>query len=88
MKIEISKKTLKFLNELQPKHAKQIAIKALSLAVEPRPIDSAKLKGRDDLLRVDSGEYRIIYRIEEDMVKIIVIGKRNDVEVYKNLTFK
>ena len=87
MKIEISKKTLKFLNELQPKHGKQLAIKALSLAVDPCPNDSAKLKGRDDLLRVDSGEYRIIYRIEEDTVKIVIIGKRND-EVYKNLTLK
>jgi len=32
---------------------------------------------------VDIGEYRIVYRIEDDTVGICLIGKRNDSEVYK-----
>ena len=31
------------------------------------------------------GEYRIIYRIQEDILKIALIGKRNDAEVYRQL---
>lgn len=37
--------------------------------------------------RVDSGEYRIVYRFNanEDLVEVILVGKRNDDDVYKRL---
>jgi mRNA interferase RelE/StbE len=37
--------------------------------------------------RVDSGEYRIVYRFDTnlDLVEVILVGKRNDDEVYKQL---
>lgn len=78
---------LDFLKGLQPKIAAQIAKKVLALNVEPRPIDSKELTGYTGYYRVDSGEYRIVYRFrpEEDLVEIILVGKRNDDEVYKQL---
>ena len=33
--------------------------------------------------RVDVGEYRIVYDLPEDMVRVLLIGKRNDDAVYK-----
>jgi mRNA interferase RelE/StbE len=36
-------------------------------------------------MRTDSGEYRIIYRVEEDELHVALIGKRNDDEVYRLL---
>lgn len=53
---------LDFLNGLQPKIAAQIAKKVLALNVEPLPTDSKQLSSYQDLYRVDSGEYRIVYR--------------------------
>ena len=78
---------LDFLKGLQPKIAAQIAKKVLALNVEPIPTDSQKLKGYLDLYRVDSGEYRIVYRFspEQDLVEVILVDKRNDDEVYKRL---
>jgi mRNA interferase RelE/StbE len=78
---------LNFLQGLQPKIAAQIAKKTLSLNVDPLPADSKQLKGYPDLYRVDSGEYRIVYRFKskEDLVEVILVGKRNDDEVYKKL---
>lgn len=40
--------------------------------------------------RVDSGEYRIIYRFipVENLVEVVLVGKRNDDDVYKRLTRK
>jgi mRNA interferase RelE/StbE len=78
---------LDFLKGLQPKIAAQIAKKTLSLNVDPLPNDSKQLKGYPGYYRVDSGEYRIVYRFnsEEDLVEIILVGKRNDDEVYKQL---
>lgn len=78
---------LDFLNGLQPKIAAQIAKKVLTLNVDPLPNDSKQLIGYPGYYRVDSGEYRIIYNFnpEEDLVEIILVGKRNDDEVYKKL---
>ena len=37
------------------------------------------------MLRVDSGEYRIVYTVTEDTLRVVLIGKRNDDEVYRRL---
>jgi len=36
-------------------------------------------------LRADVGEFRIVYLVETDTIKIVLIGKRNDSEIYKML---
>ncbi len=78
---------LDFLQGLQPKIAAQIAKKVLSLNINPLPQDTKELIGYSGLYRVDSGEYRIVYRFypKDDLIKIILVGKRNDDEVYKQL---
>ncbi|MEH2303000.1 MAG: type II toxin-antitoxin system RelE/ParE family toxin [Nostoc sp.] len=78
---------LDFLNGLQPKIAAQIAKKVLALNVEPLTADSEQLFSYQDLYRVDSGEYRIVYRYfpDQDLVEVILVGKRNDDDVYKRL---
>ena len=48
----------------------------------------AQLKGYP-YYRADVGEYRIIYEIEESiLLLVILIGKRNDGDVYKKLSRK
>jgi mRNA interferase RelE/StbE len=78
---------LDFLKGLQPKIAAQIAKKVLALNIDPLPPDSKELIGYSGYHRVDSGEYRIVYRFnpDDDLVEVILVGKRNDDEVYKQL---
>ncbi len=78
---------LDFLKGLQPKNAAQIAKPVMALNVDPMPSDTKELSGYPNYYRVDSGEYRIIYRFnsQEDLVEILLVGKRNDDEVYKQL---
>jgi mRNA interferase RelE/StbE len=78
---------LDFIKGLQPKIAAQISKKVLSLNLDPLPTDSKELKGYEGYYRVDSGEYRIVYRFDpqNDLVEVILVGKRNDDEVYKQL---
>ncbi|MCL1472323.1 type II toxin-antitoxin system RelE family toxin [Argonema antarcticum] len=78
---------LDFIKGLQPKIAAQIAKKVLALNVAPLPADSKELIGYPGYYRVDSGEYRIVYQFnaDEDLVEVILVGKRNDDEVYKKL---
>jgi mRNA interferase RelE/StbE len=81
----IEKSVLKTLNDLPLKQYKQVTIKLFSLQRNSFPQDSKKLKGFDNSYRVDQGEYRILYTVEDDKIRVFKIGKRNDDEVYQNL---
>lgn len=85
LSLRIAKSARKGLGELQPKFFKQVMTKILLLLEDPRPQDCKQLKGHPGLYRVDQGEYRILYTIEENAIKIFRVGKRNDDEVYENL---
>jgi mRNA interferase RelE/StbE len=82
--IRISRRAAKEQKNFPAKHRKQIAAKILQLQKDPTPNDSKKLSGYP-YYRVDVGEYRIIYQMEDDVLSILRIGKRNDAEVYRNL---
>ena len=76
----------KFLARVHPKYGRQIVQKMQLLRSNPRPNDSKQLHGYSFIyFRTDSGEYRIIYRFTEEILYIVLIGKRNDDEVYKQL---
>lgn len=83
--LDLTHDTYKFLEKLPPKNFKQIFKAILQLLEEPRPNDSISMKGYPGLFRKDIGEYRIIYRIEKETIKIPLIGKRNGNEVYDQL---
>lgn len=84
LSLNLSRKASKFLKKLPPKQAKQIALKIQQLCDNPYPNDSLNLKGYP-FWRTDIGEYRIIYNITKDVLEILIIGKRNDDDVYKQL---
>lgn len=86
-KLELDRDAAKYLQELDAKQYKQVASKMLSLMTNATPADYSQLKGYS-YQRVDSGEYRIIYRFDTETVFIILIGKRNGDEVYDKLKRK
>jgi mRNA interferase RelE/StbE len=77
----------RFLERLDAKQYKQVVRRIFALAADVTPPDSAKLEG-SNLRRVDQGEYRIVYSFDADTVFIIIVGKRNDDEVYARLRRK
>ncbi|MEK6745669.1 MAG: type II toxin-antitoxin system RelE/ParE family toxin [Pseudomonadota bacterium] len=89
LKIEVSRQARKFTPKLPAKHQRQIVAAIDKLVVNPYPHDSIQIQGRVlGLRRVSVGEYRIIYHIENDVLFVDVIGKRNDDSVYKILEMK
>ncbi|MBU1398186.1 MAG: type II toxin-antitoxin system RelE/ParE family toxin [Proteobacteria bacterium] len=84
LKLDLTKKAMAFLDKLPPKQFKQVSTKIFSLMANPQPNDSKELKGYH-YRRTDVGEYRIIYRVEENVLKVALVGKRNDSAVYKEL---
>lgn len=85
--LDMDRDAAKYLQELDAKQYKQVAPKMLSLMVNATPAEYSQLKGYS-YCRVDSGEYRIVYRFEADTVYIALIGKRNGDEVYDKLKWK
>ncbi|MHB1000025.1 MAG: type II toxin-antitoxin system RelE family toxin [Armatimonadota bacterium] len=85
----LSKDAHKFIKDLLPKHAKQVLVKILDLCQDPEPADSILLKNSPEKFRrTDIGEYRIIYKVDNDDLDIYIIGKRNDDEVYQQFNNK
>lgn len=76
------------------KHQAQVAQKLDELERNPKPADAKAIRGEHfkkrgwNFYRVDVGEYRIVYDLDEasktvTIVTIAVIAARNDDKVYK-----
>lgn len=85
--LDLTHQAKDFLDQLDSKRFRQVVKKIFSLMENSRPPDSRPLQGYP-FSRADIGEYRIIYRAEERCLKVALVGKRNDDEVYKRLSRK
>ncbi|WP_353740620.1 type II toxin-antitoxin system RelE family toxin [Desulfoferrobacter suflitae] len=75
---------MKFLRPLPARQYRQIFNKIPALMEDPEPSDSSPLRGYP-YRRADIGEYRILYRVEQDCLKVALVGKRNDDAIYRRL---
>ncbi len=76
----------KALRQLDSGVRKDVLAAMRALADDTRPPGTKSLKGQRPWLRVRSGDYRIIYAIDDRarQVTIAVVGHRRD--VYRNLS--
>ncbi len=85
LKVQLQKKAGAFFEKIPAKHARQIVERIDALRVNPSSVVSEDLNGFYPFRRLESGEYRIVFLIENDILHIPVIGKRNDDEIYKQI---
>ena len=85
LRIDIWPEAKKFIDALPAKHARQVAAKILALAEDPTHPLSKMLEGFTPLRRVRSGDFRIIYFVDVDVLKIPLVDRRNDYKVYRRL---
>jgi mRNA interferase RelE/StbE len=83
-KLALNKPVLKELEDLPPKQYRQVVSAILDLLADPFLHYSKALEGTP-YRRLAIGEYRVVYRADEAYVHVVVAGKRNDDEVYRNL---
>ncbi|HDL89280.1 MAG TPA: type II toxin-antitoxin system RelE/ParE family toxin [Thermodesulforhabdus norvegica] len=83
--IDLTRHAQGFLKGLQPKQFKQVANKIFSLVCNPYPEDYKHLAGHPGFRRIDVGEFRVCYEVYNGIVRIAVVGPRNDAAVYKKL---
>lgn len=77
--IIVRKKAKKFIDKL-PRNEKIRVAKAIQML--PKGEDIKKLKGYSDLWRLRVGDYRIIYKVDNGELIVIVIDVGNRGEVY------
>lgn len=79
--IEVLPAAERSLSKVHPDMQARIRGAVLKLAANPRPPGARALKDRHGYLRVRVGDYRIIYTIEDDVLRVIVVrvGHRRDV---------
>ena len=87
MQLIPSKQAIKFIRNLQksdPKSAKIVIATIENLAENPAPMGSKKLQNME-CRSVVAGDFRVIYLPTEELVMILLVGKRNDKAVYRQL---
>ena len=80
-RVEIAERAADALDRLGTKTRIRVVRDLEGLAEEPRPNGCVKLKGESDLYRIRVGDYRVVYHIEDDILRVLVvrIGHRKDV---------
>jgi len=81
--IELERQASRDLRRLAPKQMVQIERKIDSLAQNPRPHDCKKVKTMPGYLRVGSGEYRVLYQVDDEEKLVIVARIRHRREAYR-----
>ncbi len=72
-RLKIRPQALKSMAKL-PEHDQDTIIRRIDdLAHEPRPRGVKKLRGSDDLYRIRSGSYRVVYQIKDDVLLVLVV---------------
>jgi mRNA interferase RelE/StbE len=83
--VEARPRVRKALRQLDETARKEVLSVMRALASDPRPPGAKMLRGHRPYLRVRSGDYRVIYAVDDAarLVTVAVVGHRRD--VYRNL---
>ena len=80
-RIEIKASARKEMEAFPMAFRKRIDLAILTLAETPRPPRCRKLD--DDLYRVRLGDYRVVYRVYDDILLVVVVRIRHRSGVYR-----
>ncbi|KAF0142635.1 MAG: cytotoxic translational repressor of toxin-antitoxin stability system [Stygiobacter sp.] len=81
-KIQILKSADKTLRNVAKKERVKIVEQISQLAENPRPFGCKKLRGTE-FYRIRIGDYRVIYKIEDEVLLILVIRIGHRKDIYK-----
>jgi mRNA interferase RelE/StbE len=79
--VELSPATERALRKLDKSTTRRLVIAIAALGRQPRPPASTPLVGYPGVLRRRVGDYRIVYRVQDDRLIVLVldIGHRRDI---------
>jgi len=71
--VKVAQDAAKFIRKQDNHIQRQLIGNIRALAENPQPPGCKKLQGYEDLYRISSGNYRIVYTIREKMLLIFVV---------------
>jgi mRNA interferase RelE/StbE len=81
--IEFTPAAQRQFNKLPYSAQDQIGRKIETLKVNPRHEGVVKLKEGKDLYRIRSGDYRVIYKIEDDRLIVLIVKVADRKDAYR-----
>jgi len=83
--VELTEGAKDFLRTIPKADAKRIGKKIENLATNPRPHGVEKLSGEENIYRIRSGDYLVIYQIQDKILYILVLKVGNRKDIYKKI---
>lgn len=84
-KVEVSDAAAKAIRKLPQEEIKRIEQKINKLAEDPLPSGVEKLSGKEHIYRIRSGDYRIIYHVQDKILHILVLKVGHRREIYRDV---
>ena len=83
--VTFARSARKEMEKLPPQIAERILDRVETLAANPRPAGSLKLKGKVNLWRIRMGDYRVVYEIDDRNLIVDVSIVRHRKDVYRDI---
>lgn len=64
---------------------RQVDRRLRALVSQPRPAGAVKLKGSSTTYRIRSGDYRIVYEVDDQLRRVVVSRIRHRRDAYRGL---
>jgi len=72
--VEFLPSAVRVLHKLAPDIQKRLVSSIEHLGVDPRPRGCKKLHGKPDLYRIRVGDYRVIYKVDDGVLRVLVVA--------------
>jgi mRNA interferase RelE/StbE len=83
--VKVAEDAAKFIRKQYERIQRQIINNIRTLAENPHPPGCKKLQGFENLYRISSGNYRIVYTIREKILVVFVVRIAHRKNIYRNL---
>jgi mRNA interferase RelE/StbE len=83
--VEFKPQAARFIAAQPKKIQRQLIAHIEALAVNPRPVGSKMLYTQEKLYRIRSGDYRIIYQIQDKILLVIIVRVGGRKDIYRHL---
>lgn len=82
-RIEFAPAEARQLRKLDPRARRRIQAAVELLGTDPRPSGAKKLVGGEGERRVRTGDYRVVYEIQDDALVLLVLAIAHRRDVYR-----
>ena len=83
-RIEVAPAAARQLRKLDQTARRRIQAVVELLAIDPRPPGAKKLAGGEGEWRVRTGDYRVVYEIHDQVLRVLVVALGHRREIYRS----